>query len=74
MSQPCRRRKSRSPRVDFEPAEALAIGKRASTLLGGETAEFNERYVPVLQRDTDVAIGHAALRKALAKLAAQGGE
>lgn len=56
-------------RVDFEPADALAIGARVQRLFGTEVDEaFALRYVPILQRDVDVAIGHAAIRQALAKL------
>ena len=49
-------------RTDFEPADAARIAERVEQFLG------TERYLALLQRDTDVAIGHAALRKALTAL------
>jgi hypothetical protein len=49
-------------RTDFEPADASAIARQVEQFL--ET----ERYVTLLQRDVDVAIAHAALRKALTAL------
>jgi hypothetical protein len=52
-------------RVDFEPAAARALAARVEALFD---AAFNERYVPLLQRDVDVAVAHAAIRRALAKL------
>ena len=52
-------------RVDFEPAAARALAARVERLFEGA---FNERYVPLLQRDVDVAVAHAAIRRALAKL------
>lgn len=52
-------------RVDFEPDAARALAARVERLFEGE---FNERYVPLLQRDVDVAMAHAAIRRALAKL------
>ena len=56
-------------RRDFEPAEAAAIADRINRLFGTEPdPEFASRYVPVLQRDVDVAVGHAALRKAVSGL------
>ena len=49
-------------RTDFEPADAARIGARVEQLIVGE------HYLALLQRDADVAIGHAALRKALMAL------
>jgi hypothetical protein len=49
-------------RTDFEPPDAAAIAARVEQFL--ET----ERYVTLLQRDVDVTIAHAALRKALSAL------
>jgi hypothetical protein len=49
-------------RTDFEPADATGIAARVEELFG------QEKYLALLQRDTDVAIGHAALRKALTAL------
>ena len=58
-------------RRDFEVTEAIAIADRVDALFGpNPNAEFAERYVPILQRDVDVAIGHAAVRKASAALRA----
>jgi hypothetical protein len=54
-------------RVDFEPQAARALAGRVEQLFEGA---FNERYVPLLQRDVDVAVAHAAFRRALAKLRA----
>lgn len=49
-------------RVDFQPADAAAIAARVEQIVE------SERYVSLLQRDVDVAIEHAALRKALTAL------
>jgi len=56
-------------RIDFEPADVAAIADRIDRLFvaNGES-EFAAKYVPILQRDVDVAIGHAALRQAVKKL------
>jgi hypothetical protein len=54
-------------RVDFEPAAARGVGARVAQLFDGA---LSERYVPLLQRDVDVAVAHAAIRRALAKLRA----
>lgn len=56
-------------RVDFTRAQTDAIAERVERLFGGGAdAEFAARYVPVLQRDVDVAIAHAAVRQTLARL------
>jgi hypothetical protein len=55
-------------RTDYETAEADAIAVRVQRLFGSEDETFASRYVPILQRDVDVAIGHAAVRQALGKL------
>ena len=52
-------------RVDFDAAGARAVAARVEQLFEGA---FSERYVPLLQRDVDAAIAHAAMRRALAKL------
>ena len=49
-------------RTDFEPADAARIIERVEQFVG------SQRYLELLQRDTDVAIGHAALRKTLTAL------
>ena len=54
-------------RVDFETDDARAVAARVEQLFEGA---FSERYVPLLQRDVDAAIAHAAIRRALAKLRA----
>jgi hypothetical protein len=54
-------------RVDFEAAAARALAGRVEQLFDGA---LNERYVPLLQRDVDVAVAHAAIRRALATLRA----
>lgn len=53
-------------RTDFEANDARAIAARVEQLFDDA---FNERYVPLLQQSVDVAIAHAAIRAALAKLA-----
>jgi len=52
-------------RVDFDAEGARAVAARVEQLFEGA---FSERYVPLLQRDVDAAIAHAAIRRALAKL------
>src|SRR5215212_6735830 len=54
--------------TDFERSDSDAVVERVGRLFGAEPdAEFAERYRPILQRDVDVAIGHAAVRQSLAK-------
>jgi hypothetical protein len=56
-------------RTDFEPSQFEEILKRVQSLIGtGGGAAFSENYVPILQRDVDVAIAHAALRQALMRV------
>jgi hypothetical protein len=56
-------------RVDFGEPEVAAIVARLDRMFGASVdPEFAEKYVPLLQREVDVAIGHAALRQAAAKL------
>jgi hypothetical protein len=56
-------------RTDFEPADAARVVGQLEQLFGASAgAAFSERYLPLLQRDVDVAAGHAALRKALTAL------
>ena len=56
-------------RTDFAPADAEGIGARLDRLFGANVdPAFAGRYVPVLQRSVDVAIGHAAVRQAMARL------
>ena len=49
-------------RRDFEPQDAAAVAKRVEQLLSGT------QYLELLQREVDVAMAHAALRKVLAPL------
>ncbi|MDQ3282638.1 MAG: hypothetical protein M3Q69_14650, partial [Acidobacteriota bacterium] len=56
-------------RTDFERADVDALVARLDRLFGsGGDAEFASHYVPILQRDVDVAIAHASLRKTLLRL------
>jgi hypothetical protein len=56
-------------RTDFERADVDAIVTRMEQLFGATAdAGFTARYVPVLQRDVDVAIAHAAIRQISGKL------
>ncbi|MEK6374639.1 MAG: hypothetical protein AABO58_18295 [Acidobacteriota bacterium] len=56
-------------RTDFEPADAARVADRLEQLFGASAgAAFAERYLPLLQRDVDVTVGHAALRKAITGL------
>jgi hypothetical protein len=55
-------------RVDFTPADFDAIARRVEQYFGAAPdAGFAAQYVPVLQRDVDVAIAHAALRQLLSR-------
>jgi len=54
-------------RTDFEPSDVAAIAGRVDHLFGAEET-FAAQYIPMLQRSVDVAAGHAALRKAAARL------
>ena len=55
---------------DFDLHEADTVARRLDQFFGPEAdGTFAERYVPILQRDVDVAIGHAEVRKAVAALA-----
>jgi hypothetical protein len=56
-------------RTDFQRPDAEALGARLEQLFGpNANAAFAERYVPVLQRDVDVAVAHAAVRKLMLRL------
>ena len=58
-------------RTDFEPSDVAAIADRMDRLIGAKAEEaFAAQYIPMLQRSVDVAAGHAALRKAAARLRA----
>ena len=56
-------------RTDFEAADVAAISDRVDILFGPKAeGTFSEQYVPMLQRNVGIAIGHAALRKAATRL------
>jgi hypothetical protein len=55
-------------RVDFESADAARIAERVEELFNGNSSDFAPQYVPILQRDVDVAMEHAAVRQAVGKL------
>ncbi|HEX2835759.1 MAG TPA: hypothetical protein VHW00_22290 [Thermoanaerobaculia bacterium] len=56
-------------RTDFERTDVDAIAARLEQFFGTNAdAGFSARYIPVLQRDVDVAIGHAAMRQILRRL------
>ena len=56
-------------RTDFEASDVAAIADRVDRLFGPKADEgFSKQYVPMLQRNVEVAISHAALRKASAHL------
>ena len=58
-------------RTDFEAGAARDIAERADRLFGSEAETgFASRYVPILQRDVDVAIGHASVRKLITQIRA----
>jgi hypothetical protein len=60
-------------RTDFERSDVDAIAARVERLFGA-TAEpaFAARYVPILQRDVDVAGGHASIRRLVKRLLPSG--
>ena len=53
-------------RRDFEPKDAFEIAARVESFLA------TDPYLAMLQRDVDVAAGHATVRAVLAKIAALG--
>ena len=56
-------------RTDFERTDVDAMLARLERHFGATAdAHFSARYVPLLQRDIDVAAGHANLRKILQRL------
>jgi len=56
-------------RVDFAHDDAMAIADRVERLFGVNVdPAFAERYVPLLQREVDIAVGHAGVRRALLQL------
>jgi len=56
-------------RTDFEAADVVSIADRVDRLFGADAeSAFSSHYVPMLQRNADIAIVRAALRKATARL------
>jgi hypothetical protein len=56
-------------RTDFEASDIAAVAGRLDLLFGPKASdEFARQYVPMLQRSVDVAMSHAAIRKASARL------
>ncbi|HET8772669.1 MAG TPA: hypothetical protein VFP80_02710 [Thermoanaerobaculia bacterium] len=56
-------------RTDFERPDVDAIAARLERHFGQTPdAGFSARYVPLLQRDIDVAAGHANMRKIVRRL------
>jgi hypothetical protein len=56
-------------RTDFEASDVAAIADRVDRLFGPKADQgFSQQYVPMLQRNVEVAISHATLRKAAAQL------
>jgi hypothetical protein len=55
-------------RTDFDKARLDDVVKRVRAIFAAEGA-FAARYLPLLQRDVDAAIAHAAVRQVLARLA-----
>src|SRR5258708_21168928 len=55
-------------RVDFEPEGALDVGRRLQAMFGATDGVFASHYVPILQREVEVTIAHAALRGVMGRL------
>lgn len=56
-------------RTDFDRAALEALLARVRAIFAAEAdAAFVSRYLPLLQRDVDVTIAHAAVRQILARL------
>ena len=56
-------------RTDFERSDVDAIVARLERHFGATAdPDFAARYIPILQRDVDVAIAHAAVRLLLPRL------
>jgi hypothetical protein len=56
-------------RTDFDPSDVAAIAERVDRLFAAKADDpFAAHYIPMLQRSVDIAVGHAALRKAAARL------
>ncbi len=55
-------------RTDFEPEGAHSVGRRLHAMFDATEGDFAAHYVPILQREVDVTIAHAALRGVMGKL------
>ena len=56
-------------RTDFDNAQLEALLGRVRGIFGaGAESPFGSRYLPLLQRDVDAAIAHAAIRQILSRL------
>jgi hypothetical protein len=56
-------------RTDFERADVDQVIARFERLFGSTAdPEFSSKYVPILQRDFDVAIAHATIRQLVLRL------
>ena len=56
-------------RIDFEPEAPLALGRRLAAMFDTTEGEFASHYVPILQREVEATIAHAALRGVMGRLA-----
>jgi hypothetical protein len=57
-------------RTDFETEQFDEVIRRVTSLVSnGASPDFAQQYLPMLQRNVDVAIAHAALRQALIRVA-----
>jgi hypothetical protein len=56
-------------RTDFDNPQLEAVLARVRGIFGaGADSPFGSRYLPLLQRDVDAAIAHAAIRQILSRL------
>jgi hypothetical protein len=56
-------------RTDFDRAQLDVMMARVREIFDGDAGgPFGSRYLPLLQRDVDVAIAHAAIRQILGRL------
>jgi hypothetical protein len=55
-------------RVDFAPNDIAGISARMRRLFIEADEEFSSRYVPILQRDVNVAVAHGKLRRVMTTL------
>jgi hypothetical protein len=60
-------------RTDFSDDDVATMVGRVESFFGAEAnAAFAERYIPVMQREFDVTVAHAAIRQAVGKLKKNG--